>query len=189
MNALKLLGRSNVTCFLSTTKSSPPPTRIRRRFYGSKFEPPYLDEITHDPRYDTILLRLQGHDFPILEKFESLSRNYAKRFSIPVGDCYPIPTRQTKMMTFDPEDNGKEGAKVIEEFILETFERVVTLKEVDASALCLFFEFLRNHQPEGVSLSAGKPDPELEKFRYIPDMEMDALVKKLKEVEDGKLDT
>ena len=78
---------------------------------------------------------------------------------------------------------------VIEEFILNTFERVVNLKEVDAKALPLFIQFLRNHQPEGVEISAGLPDPELEKFRYIPDMEMTVLQRKLEDLDSGKIDS
>ena len=78
---------------------------------------------------------------------------------------------------------------MIEEFRLRTFERVIHLKDVDAKAFPLFVEFLRNHQPEGVVFSAGLPDPELEKFRYIPDMEMTALQRKLDEFDTGNIDS
>ena len=78
---------------------------------------------------------------------------------------------------------------VIEEFVLDTFERVIMLKDVDAKSFPLFFEFLRNHQPEGLTLSAGQPDPDLEMFRFIPDMEMTVLQRKLDDLDAGKIDS
>lgn len=157
--------------------------------HAGRYEPTYLDEITHEPRYEAVQLRFKGYDFPILERYSLLCKDYADKFGIKVDQCYPIPTQQTKISHFDPKENGKEGANVIEEFVLNIFERVVNLKEVDAKALPLFIQFLRNHQPEGVELSAGLPDPELEKFRFIPDMEMTVLQRKLADLDSGKVDS
>ena len=78
---------------------------------------------------------------------------------------------------------------MIEEFVLDTFERILMLKDVDAKAFPLFVEFLRNHQPEGVYLSAGLPDPKLEEFRFVPDMEMTVLHRKLEDLDSGKIDS
>jgi len=156
---------------------------------SGRYEPSYLDEITYEPRYEAVQLSLKGHDFAVLESYRKLALQFAPRFSIQVEDNYPIPTRQTKISHFDPAENGKEGAKVIEEFVLDTFERILMLKDVDAKSLPLFFEFLRNHQPEGVHLAAAKPDPKLEYFRYIPDMEMTVLQRKLDDFDAGKVDT
>ena len=78
---------------------------------------------------------------------------------------------------------------VIEEFVLDTFERVIMMKGVDAKDLPLFIEFLRNHQPEGLLMSADSPDPDLENFRYIPDMEMTVLQRKLDDLDSGKIDS
>merc|ERR1712136_385679 len=142
------------------------------RQYGSKFEPPYLDLITHDPQYEEVQIRLRGHDFPTLEKYHEFTCKFAEK--------------QTKMLHFEPEEMGKKGAKVLEEFTLDTYERVVNLADVDASTLPIFMEFIRNHQPEGVTLTAGLPDEQLERFRYIPDMEMNAVKQRLDDINTGK---
>ena len=63
------------------------------------------------------------------------------------------------------------------------------MKGVDAKDLPLFIEFLRNHQPEGLLMSADSPDPDLENFRYIPDMEMTVLQRKLDDLDSGKIDS
>jgi len=142
--------------------------------------------ITHDPQYEEVQIRLRGHDFPTLEKYHEFTCKFAEKFKIPVESSYPIPTRQTKMLHFEPEEMGKKGAKVLEEFTLDTYERVVNLADVDASTLPIFMEFIRNHQPEGVTLTAGLPDEQLERFRYIPDMEMNAVKQRLDDIKTGK---
>lgn len=47
--------------------------------YAGRYEPTYLDEITYEPRYEAVQLRFKGYDFPILERYSQLCRDFADK--------------------------------------------------------------------------------------------------------------
>ena len=81
MSHLRLLRNVLKTPSLSNSLVPAPLRRLlpvaSHRFYGSRYEPSYLDEITYEPRYETVQLRLKGHDFPVLEQFRKLVLKFA----------------------------------------------------------------------------------------------------------------
>ncbi|CAJ0569464.1 unnamed protein product, partial [Mesorhabditis spiculigera] len=97
-------------------------------------------------RFPVMNIRLQGHDFVPLEKYQAYVHKIAKKFQFPVVDSYAVAAQTSRATTFKPQST------IVDESIgLSQYERVVRVGPIPAPRLQLFLQMIRAHNPIGVT--------------------------------------
>ncbi|KAI0988753.1 hypothetical protein GJ496_005196 [Pomphorhynchus laevis] len=141
------------------------------------YEPSYLDDMKQPDSYDKLDVRLRGYDYPVLDTFQNYMIKIAKRCGISVLTSFPMPARQAKITQL------KHRSSIVDDIItLLIYERITTIQNVQERRLGLLCEILSANLPIGVELSIDFPNPDDERFRYVPDLELYELQYQLDEL-------
>ncbi|KAF1751211.1 hypothetical protein GCK72_017765 [Caenorhabditis remanei] len=142
------------------------------------YEPKFQDS-REFPEYNTINVRIQGHDFGSLEKYQAYIHKTAKRFGFSVPDSYAVAAQTQKAITYKPYSTVAES-----EIDLSNYDRVVRLSDVSAPRFSLFTQIIRAHIPVGVTMTIKEHEKADEDSRYIPDQLLKQKQEELKALDD-----
>ncbi|CCD65118.1 Small ribosomal subunit protein uS10 domain-containing protein [Caenorhabditis elegans] len=142
------------------------------------YEPKFQDS-REFPEYNTINVRIQGHDFGSLEKYQAYIHKTAKRFGFTVVDSYAVAAQTQKAITYKPYSTVSES-----EIDMSTYDRVVRLSDVAAPRFSLFSQIIRAHIPIGVTMTVKEHEKVDEDSRYIPDLLLKQKQEELKALDD-----
>ncbi|KAI6232726.1 39S ribosomal protein L48, mitochondrial [Aphelenchoides fujianensis] len=131
------------------------------------------------PDYEVVNVRLQGHDYSPLEKFQSYVHKMAKRFDFEVVDSYAVTAQSERIVTYKPASTVVDS-----ELDLKLFDRWVRLRQVPTVRLPIFAQLLRTHAPPGVRITIKEHEKADEDYRYIPDMNLKKVQNELKSLDD-----
>ncbi|CAJ0586381.1 unnamed protein product, partial [Mesorhabditis spiculigera] len=124
-------------------------------------------------------IRLQGHDFVPLEKYQAYVHKIAKKFQFPVVDSYAVAAQTSRATTFKPQST------IVDESIgLSRYERVVRVGPIPAPRVQLFLQMIRAHNPIGVTMTVKEHEKADEDYRYIPDLMLKEKQTELKSLDD-----
>jgi large subunit ribosomal protein L48 len=145
------------------TLPPPPPPKILKIY-----EPDYLDHKGHRiPHHDLVNIRLQGYDFPVLEKFEAFVHRTAERIGLEVDDSWGIPAQKFRITKLKPETT-----LVDTEYQLNIYERTVQVADVPTTILPILVNIVQAALPVGVTMTVKEHEVADEEIRYIPDLEL-----------------
>jgi len=150
-------------------------TQTQKRFFGSIYEPDYLDSTERTiPKYDLLNVQIKGYDFPVLEAYGKFIHNTAERVGIDVEDSWATPCKKLKINRLFPESTHIES-----EYQLNVYERNVQISEVPTTILPLFINMVEAALPAGVTLRVQPHEQYHMEVRYVPDLELKELREKL----------
>ncbi|XP_045167333.2 39S ribosomal protein L48, mitochondrial-like isoform X2 [Mercenaria mercenaria] len=128
-----------------------------------KWEPDDLKLEPDVPEYETLNIKIQGYDFPVLESFSKYVYRVASNMDI---DCsrYPVPAKK-----LDINSLQFQSKVVTDSFKLNYYERVVQLQNLPSTKLQILLEMICGNTPEGVNVTLKENTLEDEEMLYIPD--------------------
>ncbi|XP_076170355.1 mitochondrial ribosomal protein L48 isoform X2 [Ptiloglossa arizonensis] len=151
------------------------------RFY-SIYEPPYLKQkLKGPPEYSTLTIQIKGYVFPILESYQSYIYKIANLLDVNVTDSFAFPHREYNIKKFKKSSEIKDC-----EYQLRMYERDMLVSNVSSIKCPILIRILEATLPEGVHLHVYTYNPEEEKKRYIPDMQLHTLKSQLGDLEEKK---
>jgi large subunit ribosomal protein L48 len=142
------------------------------------YDPPYLAREAPFPNYDVININLKGYDYTTLDCIFRHVEKMCQSLKLNVIDTYAMPARSFKIKTYQPFSTNLD-----KEYELNTYHRVIRIKDLKSTFAPLLFESIQLNLPEGVQMSISVPTVEEEEFRYVPDIELNELRQRLTEIE------
>ncbi|PAV60075.1 hypothetical protein WR25_19561 [Diploscapter pachys] len=140
---------------------------------------PIFEDTREYPEYNTINVRLQGFDYPPIERFQKYVHQIAKRFHFKVVQSYAVAAQTRNSVIFKPN-----STVVNNEMNYSIYDRVVRLDGVAAPHLHLFVQLLQTHLPVGVTMTVKEHEKTDENYRYIPDILLKQKQEELKSLDD-----
>lgn len=121
-----------------------------------------------DTEYGTLNVNVSGHDMVLVEHYLQYIHNLCNRLGVKVDESYALPTKSTEVMLMQ-----EQGTKMYVDAILKTHERILQLRQLDATLCPIFMEVLLKNQPEGVQLSVKQHTEAdyLLRFKTRPELE------------------
>lgn len=101
-----------------------------------------------DTEYGTLNVKVSGFDMILVEHYSQYIHKLCNRLKVKVEESYALPTKSTEVMLMQ-----EQGTKMCLDAILKTHERIVQLRQLDATLCPIFMEVILKNQPEGVQLS------------------------------------
>ena len=144
---------------------------------GSIYDPPYLNKEKPFPSYTVLNLNFISYDYMKIEVFYRYVDSLCKFLNIKVKEAYAMPARAYKIKTYKPNSTTLD-----QEYNLSKYHRVVRVEELKSIMAPILYESIELNLPEGVEFKATLPTSEEDEFRYIPDVEILELKKKLEEI-------
>ncbi|VDL81247.1 unnamed protein product [Nippostrongylus brasiliensis] len=142
------------------------------------YEPKFPDTREY-PEYDLLNVRIQGHDFTYIEKFQGYVDRMARRFNFKVVDSYAVAAQTQRVVTYKPNSTIVDN-----EMKLSLYDRVVRIGNVPAPQLQLFITLIQTHLPVGVTVTVKQHEKTDEDYRYIPDILLKQKQEELKALDD-----
>jgi large subunit ribosomal protein L48 len=141
---------------------------ITNKFYGTLYEPPYLDllKLPH-PTYDVLNFKITGYDYPVLESYQRFVHKIAESMDLNVSECWAHPPQKTKVLRYKQNSSNVEA-----EYNLTTYERFIQISDIQAPIYTVFLRFIQEAIPEGVTLSVVHHTDFIEESRFVPDKEL-----------------
>ncbi|XP_063059101.1 39S ribosomal protein L48, mitochondrial [Engraulis encrasicolus] len=103
---------------------------------------------TTGTEYGTLNVIVSGYDMILVEHYAQYIHNLCNRFNVKVDESYALPTKTTEIMIMQDQ-----STKMFVDAILKTHERVVQMRQLNATFCPILLEVLLKNQPEGVQLS------------------------------------
>ena len=141
-----------------------------------------LQTTQHLPKvYPPINIQMKGHNFDVLESYQSFVHNLVENMGIDCSDSWASPGTTIVAKTYDINSTiVKDSCPV------STYERNVQvshLRSIDAS---LLIDLLRRTLPEGVDLSVHEHTEDHYEARFIPDPFITGLKEELRQMEEER---
>ena len=190
---------------LSKCRSSIPPHRhfiVPSATKFKTFEPDYLDVRVANPTsfggsyntfflfqttqhlpkvYPPINIQMKGHNFDVLESYQSFVHNLVENMGIDCSDSWASPGTTIVAKTYDINSTIVKDSCPVNSY--ERNVQVSNLRSIDAS---LLIDLLRRTLPEGVELSVHEHTEEHYEARFIPDPFISGLKEELRQMEDER---
>lgn len=141
------------------------------------YDPPYLAREAPFPNYQLLNINLKGYDYTILDTYYKYIEKLCYTLKVEVVEAYAMPARSYKIKTYQPFSTNLD-----KEYTLQTYHRIVRIKNLKSTLAPLLFETVQLNLPEGVQLSVNEPSFEEDEFRYVPDIELQEMRQKLDEI-------
>uniref|UniRef100_A0AAJ7XJB6 39S ribosomal protein L48, mitochondrial n=1 Tax=Petromyzon marinus TaxID=7757 RepID=A0AAJ7XJB6_PETMA len=100
--------------------------------------------------YDTLNVRLSGHDVVLVGHFARYAHLLCNRLGVSVVESYALPTRTLDVLLQD------QGTKMVVEASLSTHSRVIQVARLSSTLGPVLLEVLQLNQPEGVALDVSQ---------------------------------
>uniref|UniRef100_A0ABD2WPZ3 Small ribosomal subunit protein uS10 domain-containing protein n=1 Tax=Trichogramma kaykai TaxID=54128 RepID=A0ABD2WPZ3_9HYME len=168
------------------------------------YTPDYLEACKPKyPLYPTLTVKVKGHDFRVLETFQSQIHRIANFMDFDVEDrysfyschvlfnskskliyfyfSYAMPAKETRIVRFKPKTTATEA-----EYVLKTYARHLVISNVNSVGLPIFIQVLQKKIPVGVTFEIEEYNSEKEAYRFIPDKQLLDLKQELGDMQAAK---
>lgn len=146
-------------------------------------DPPYLEELR--PKvgfYDLINLQIKGHDYVILEKYQSYLHKRMRKMDIDVVKTWSVPYQELQY-----ESLAYRSTNVVTTERILIYERNLQMKQVLVTKLTLLIDIVNMTLPAGVSFNVVRHSPEQEDRIYFKDAVLERYREELQELKDTPL--
>lgn len=163
-------------------------TRINRTItsdakYKNLFEPAYIDEMKPKVGYYGLLnVRIKGHDYAILEKYQSYVHKTMRKLDLKVVKSWSCPHKELEV-----ESLAHQTSAVVSNLKLNLYERTLQIKEAQVTKLTILIDVLNMTLPPGVSFGIQLHTQEQEDQLYFRDSRLEKLKEELAELQDTPL--
>ncbi|KAL2095375.1 hypothetical protein ACEWY4_010094 [Coilia grayii] len=124
--------------------------------------------------YGTLSVLVTGYDMILVERYAQYIHNLCNRFNVKVDESYALPTKTTEIMIMQDQ-----STKMFVDSVLKTHERVVQIRQLNATFCPIFLEVLLKNQPEGVQLSIKEHTEADYQARFKARPELEGLMAKM----------
>jgi hypothetical protein len=133
------------------------------------YDPPYLDKEKPFPNYPELLINLKSNDYIRLNVFYKFVEKMCNALNVETS-IFEVPARSYNIKTYQPYTTN-----IDKEYLLFNYHRCITLKGVTSVKAPYIFEAIQLNLPQAVNMSVTLPDPDIDEFRYVPDIQLNEL--------------
>ena len=144
---------------------------------GSIYDPPYINKERPFPNYALLNIHLISYEYTGVHIFYKHAISLIKKLNIKINSAYAQPARAYNIKTYKPY-----STTIDQDFKLQKYHRIIRVEGIKSTSVPILLESLQMNLPEGIELYLAEPKAEEDEFRYIPDLDVSELKKKMDEI-------